>query len=230
MFADIAPLLRWVPTLRLANPRQALPWLLLAISSPSPATPDAGSSHVPPTPPTAVTQPAKGLYLVATPDMPDPRFRHTVILLVEHGTHGSMGLVLNRPSNTLLSDIETNLSAPVDSTLRVFFGGPVAMDMLMFLVRGETPEVETRPVDGSLRIGHSRPALEQLLKLRLDDDQLRVYAGHAGWTAGQLENELEARTWLLFRASEELAFSGDTGGLWHRLIRHRAPRGILALK
>jgi putative transcriptional regulator len=178
--------------------------------------------------PTPATNPEQGLFLVAAKKMPDERFQRTVILLVEHGDYGSLGLVLNRPTDIPLSEAVTNLTAPPGGELSIFLGGPVATSLITFLVRGETPGVSTQPVLGDVGVGFTRPALDTLLKRRLGDDRLRVYAGHAGWSPGQLQAELASGTWHLFHAAPELAFAPDTDGLWEGFMRYRAPRGILA--
>jgi putative AlgH/UPF0301 family transcriptional regulator len=91
----------------------------------------------------------KGMFLVAHPDMLDPRFQQTVILLLSHGKRGTLGLIINRPTRTQLSQALPDLEIPNKARHLLFFGGPVGINSLLFLVR--SPEYST-PRTG--RAGH----------------------------------------------------------------------------
>lgn len=167
--------------------------------------------------------PAKGVLLVADTGMPDLRFRETVILLLDHSDEGSVGLVINRPTEVTVQDLLPKLKREAASAHHVYLGGPVEIERLIYLVRhNETLEM-TDPVFGNIQAGGRIDQLADLMNSK-SDTELRVFVGYAGWGPGQLERELYAGGWLLRRASPESVFSRQPESLWKRLVR---PPGLL---
>jgi len=166
-----------------------------------------------------------GRLLVASPVMRDPNFDRTVVLLLDHGDEGALGLVLNRPSDTAVDDPLPQWGGRAADPPVVFVGGPVAKASAICLARSS---------DGDGSEGW-QPLFGQLgtLDLALDPgdvgvpiDRLRVFAGYAGWGAGQLEGEIAAGAWFVVGAEAEDALSSDPAGLWRRILRRQ--RGVLA--
>jgi putative transcriptional regulator len=169
--------------------------------------------------------PAAGMLLVAARDMADPRFRGTVILLARHDESGSLGVVLNRPAKLSVGEAVPPLAATPAADQRLYLGGPVAIEQVLYLVRRSEPPAGLIPVIDDLHLGAARDRLEALLGEQ-PELPLRVFAGYAGWSAGQLAGELARTTWHLLPASADEVFA-DPEGLWHRLIERAAPSGIL---
>lgn len=163
-----------------------------------------------------------GSLLAAAPDMLDPNFMHSVVLIIQHTHEGAYGLVINRPSpitvNLLFSE------HPVLSKQRfpVHSGGPVGLDTLQFL--HTVPELipggtELAP---GLHLGGDLDALAELIAADPDRaaDCVRLLLGYSGWGAGQLEEELVRGSWVPAPLAEVgWIFQGDPQGVWRRVIR-----------
>jgi len=177
-----------------------------------------------------VTTPATGLLLVAARDMADPRFHRTVILLARHDESGSLGLVLNRPANLSVGEAVPPLAATAASEQRLFLGGPVGIERVLYLVRRPLAPRETSAVIDDVYLGGAQTTLMELLAEPPGEDlRLRIFAGHAGWSAGQLASELARGIWHLLPATPGEVFAAPEG-LWQRLIERAAPTGILVLQ
>lgn len=161
--------------------------------------------------------PKTGALLVASRDMPDPRFQRAVILLLEHNEEGTLGLIINRPTEVKLPDTG---SAPGSAAagLNLYFGGPVATHQPLLLMRGKPDSARLNHVFGDVYWGSGRLVLEWLFGHTPSFDAMRVYLGHAGWAPGQLRAELAAGSWELFEATPEIVFRPDLDTLWQELI------------
>ncbi len=187
------------------------------------AAPQIAGAH--PTPPpgahTVRQAPAKGLFLVADASMPDPRFRETVILLVEHDAGGTVGLIINRATGVSLARALPELESDGATEHVLFLGGPVELDRLALLARGMPATVPSEHVVGDIYLSGYREALAALLERR-NARELRVFAGYAGWAPGQLEAELQQGDWFLVPADAERVFAPDPAAVWRELYdRHR---------
>jgi putative transcriptional regulator len=146
----------------------------------------------------------RGQLLIATPALPD-EFERTVVLVIEHNDEGAMGLILNRPTETVVAEAVPGLDGLSGSDRHVYAGGPVARDTVIALADFEDVTQAARTVVG--QVGLVDPDTTDL-ELR----DLRVYAGHAGWGPGQLDSELEAEAWIVDRARPEDPFADQD--LW----------------
>lgn len=162
---------------------------------------------------------APGL-LLAMPQLPDPNFARTVLLLVDHDPEGSWGLVLNRPTEIpireVLDQLEVAWAGPQDTT--VWQGGPV--EPLRGCVLHEPVDMPIDPEPRLIQDGIAlSTAAEQLEVLGArPPEHLRFLLGYAGWGPRQLELELSEGSWLLAPATPDLVFSGSPDGLWERAI------------
>jgi putative transcriptional regulator len=158
----------------------------------------------------------KGRLLLASPALFDPNFRRTVILVTEHTEEGAAGLVLNRRSETAVSEAVPSLVALVPDEERVWVGGPVQQEAVLVLAEFDDPEdaamlvlkdVGFVPGDGDfdLLAGETRRA--------------RVFAGYAGWGPGQLEAELEESSWIVEEAERHDLFPTPEVDLWGTVLR-----------
>jgi putative transcriptional regulator len=153
----------------------------------------------------------RGQLLIAAPSLFD-YFRRTVVLVIEHTPEGAMGVVLNRESETRVADAVPQLAELADAGELVRIGGPVAPQSVVAL--GEFGDIDEAgsAVTGQLGTLDPEAGNESLRRLR-------VYAGYAGWSAGQLEDELEQEAWVVAPAEEEDPFS--EGDIWSRALERR---------
>jgi putative transcriptional regulator len=153
----------------------------------------------------------KGQLLIAAPSLFD-YFRRTVVLVIEHTPDGAMGVVLNRESETRVADAVPQLAELAGDGDVVRIGGPVAPQSVVAL--GEFEDIEEAGTAVTSRLGTLDPDAGNGSLRRL-----RVYAGYAGWSAGQLEDELEQEAWVVAPAEEEDPFSEDD--IWSRALERR---------
>jgi putative transcriptional regulator len=168
----------------------------------------------------------KGRLLVATPNLGDPNFERTVILVLEHGDEGALGVVLNRPSNLDLAEPLPEWAHAAAHPSVVFIGGPVAPSAAVCLARlgphGATDGWEQLLGSVGMLDLDSDPD-EAMVRL----DEIRVFAGYAGWGPGQLEGEIAEGGWFVVDAEVADPLSPSPENLWAAVLR-RQP-GTLAL-
>jgi putative transcriptional regulator len=169
----------------------------------------------------------KGMFLVAARDMGDPRFQRTVILLVQHDKDGTMGLIVNRPTAVLLSQAVSDLKGVDRAPHTLFFGGPVQMNVMLFLVRSRSAINGADQVSKDVYLSSSRTTLEKLLGDNKRESELRVYAGYAGWLPGQLDAEIAEGEWHLVPADTATIFERDPEKVWQELIDQEEPDGLM---
>lgn len=159
----------------------------------------------------------RGKLLIASPKIVEPTFLRTVVLVAEHGDEGAMGLVLNRPSETDVSEAVPDLEPLVERDGRIFVGGPVAATAVVVLAEFQDPRRAALVVDGDL--GFVPADAEDPVLLGAELGRSRVFAGHAGWGPGQLEDELEDEAWIVTESTREDVFTQDADGLWPAVLR-----------
>jgi putative transcriptional regulator len=172
------------------------------------------------------SDPKAGRLLVATPLLGDPNFRRTVVLIVEHEVEeGTLGIVLNRPTTVSVDQVLEQWTELATDPSVVFKGGPVSPNsaLALALVPGRDEPVGWRALDGA-------PALARLGLLDLDApprllapaiSSLRVYAGYAGWSPGQLEAEIEEGAWYVVPADPGDVFAAEPDQLWRQVLRRQ---------
>lgn len=152
----------------------------------------------------------RGRLLVATPPLVDPNFDRAVVLMLEHGEDGSLGIILNRPSEIALEDVLPEWRAFAASPSVVFTGGPVSPDAVIALGRVESDEIE-----GWV------PLIDDL---GAPLDELRVFVGYAGWAPGQLEGELRANAWFVVDLRRDDPFVTTPERLWRDVLKRQRGR------
>jgi malate dehydrogenase (oxaloacetate-decarboxylating) len=172
------------------------------------------------------SDPKAGRLLVATPLLGDPNFRRTVVLIVEHeDVQGTLGVVLNRPTTIGVDQVLEQWTELATEPSVVFRGGPVAPNsaLALAMIPGKDEPVGWRALDGA-------PALARLGLLDLDTpprllvpaiSRLRVYAGYAGWSPGQLEAEIEEGAWYVLTAQPGDVFAPEPDRLWRQVLRRQ---------
>jgi putative transcriptional regulator len=161
----------------------------------------------------------RGRLLIASPVLLDPNFHRTVILIAEHTDDGAMGLVLNRPAETLVVDAVPDLSDLADPAAPVYVGGPVASDSVIVLAEFDEPSLAGVLIDDDL--GFVGSASADLGDVADGVRRARVFAGHAGWGPGQLDSELEEESWIVEPPRREELFSEDPEQLWAAVLRRK---------
>jgi len=171
-------------------------------------------------------EPAGGRLLLATPLHADPQFNRTVVYLLEHDDDGSLGVIINRPSRTPVGQVLPDWHDAVSGPAVVFGGGPVQPDgaLCLGLVTGEATGLR-RVVDGiaTVDLDGDVPVITAATGL------LRVFAGHAGWSPGQLDDEISEGAWWVVDGGPDDVFSLDPRPLWQRILRRQPfPLRLLA--
>lgn len=161
--------------------------------------------------------PVQGTLLIADPFLKDPNFTRTVIFLCEHQAEGSFGFVLNRTYEHKLDDL---ISSAEGMNIPVFTGGPVQMDTIHFL--HQYPQL----IPGGLEVingvywgGNFEKALELIRSGEIDRNHIRFYLGYSGWDEGQLEEELNEKSWLLTEANQSIVFHEPTAEIWKEALK-----------
>ena len=146
-------------------------------------------------------------------------FHHTVVLICEHNAEGAFGLVLNRVAGNKIGEV---IVADLPDTLKespLFLGGPVQPGALSFLHTDTfLPDAGVLP---NLALGHSLDDLVDIGESFSPAKKVKMFAGYAGWSSGQLEMEMKRRSWLTFPASLELVFETPPDQLWQKIIRSK---------
>ncbi len=164
----------------------------------------------------------RGRLLVATPQLTDPNFSRTVVLIVEHDRDGAFGVVVNRPTDTKVADALGSWADVASTPAVVFRGGPVGLDQAIGLGMrdGATPGPGWAPLLGGLGCvdlgaGPGAPTFQRL----------RVFVGSSGWGSGQLEREIEEGSWFVVDAEPEAdVFSALPARLWAEVLRRQPGR------
>ena len=172
----------------------------------------------------AATELAKGKLLVAREGLSDPNFSKTVVLLLDYGDSGASGVVLNRPSPFRLEQLLSDKEWSAQAREPVYVGGPVAVTRALMLFTKGKNEAKGSPVIGAVHVGWDLELLERLVTDPQGGDRFRVFAGHAGWAAGQLDAEVERLGWYVFPATEAEIFSSGGEQLWEAFIRKTRTR------
>jgi putative transcriptional regulator len=162
---------------------------------------------------------ARGKLLVAARDLPDPNFAKTVVLLVQYDADGVVGLIVNRRSEVPISKVLDNVSGAKSRTDAVYSGGPVSQTEVLALLRSRKQPGDATRVLADVFLLASKTDLEQAFRSAVESGRMHVYAGYAGWTAPQLEHELDLGAWFIFQGSAASVFDSDPDSLWSRLIR-----------
>jgi putative transcriptional regulator len=161
-----------------------------------------------------------GTLLAASPDMLDPHFMHTVVLIAQHTEEGAYGLVLNRFTGITVDQVFPEHPLLADLTFPVFWGGPVSLDTLQFLHRA--PEAVPGGLDlgGGLYLGGDFDALASLLASETDGaaKRVRLLLGYSGWGRKQLEDELALGSWMPAPLVADLAFEEDQEATWRKAL------------
>jgi len=161
----------------------------------------------------------KGQLLLDSGQLRGSFFQRTVVLICQHDAEGAFGLVLNRDTGTKAGDmIVADLPEPL-KICPVFLGGPVQPSALSFLHSDAfIPDANVLP---NLSLGHSLDSLTELGESFSPSHKIKMFAGYAGWSAGQLEDEIKRDAWVTHPASIDLVFNANPERLWQSILRRK---------
>ena len=145
--------------------------------------------------------PAPGRLLVATPELVDPNFTHTVVYLLAVQDAGALGVVINRPSDTTVGEVMPQFSDAAVAPRVMFLGGPVGLDSVIGL--GSMGTVDLAGDDD------------------VEEASIRLFAGSAGWGPGQLDDEIDSGSWWVFESGPDDLLTEHPSRLWSEVLRRQ---------
>jgi putative transcriptional regulator len=168
-----------------------------------------------------------GQYLIAEEELTDPNFNKTVVLMIDHDEKGALGLVINRPAKTKLSEVLPHFVGHPSGDMPIYYGGPVQPEFMFVLHKGlehyESSENAFCPIPGvyfepdSLRIMEYCLENEAFAHEKVHD--IRFYLGYSGWGVGQVEREIQQHSWVTLRGEGELVFHPKPQETWQEGLR-----------
>ena len=161
--------------------------------------------------------PPNGLFLIARPELEDPNFRQTVVLVTQARDYSTVGVIINRPSQQRLERLLRDDSLGARYKDAVFFGGPVMPQVIVALFRSESaPQAPAFHVLKGLYLSMHAQNLRRLLEG--SGTRYRLYAGFAGWAPQQLQGEMQRNGWYVLPADPETIFRKNMEGVWQELV------------
>lgn len=161
----------------------------------------------------------QGSLLVSGGGLFDPNFRHTIVLVGSHDERGAVGVILNRPLEVTVAEATPALASLTGPSELLFQGGPVAPGEAVLLVEVSTAGLLDVPVFESIGFLTGDVPAQLAGEIR----RARVFVGHAGWGAGQLEAELAAGDWIVEPARPDDVFTAEPGALWKQVLERKGP-------
>src|SRR5579885_617575 len=180
---------------------------LLLLSQPSSTATANGA-----TPPTS--NPVRAILITAKDALTDPFFADSIVLVMNNLGPAPVGIIVNRPTRVSVSHLFPQLKQLANVPDKVYFGGPVEIETVWFLIRApKQPEHSVPTIDG-VYLSADRRLLMRLLARSKPMEGLRIFAGHAGWAPGQLQEEIGAGAWRLERADASRIFDRKSEHPW----------------
>ena len=174
---------------------------------------------------------ANGVFLVANPDLPDPNFRETVVLITQPEVGGGpLGVIVNRPLAARLSEVIPGATQVPEQFDQIYGGGPVAPNGLLFLVRSPMRPERSLQVLADVYLSGDAGLIEQIVRGEVSVPGFRAYAGYSGWAPGQLQAEIMRGGWFVIQADADTVFAADASTVWPGLIRRIATKRALLLR
>ncbi len=162
----------------------------------------------------------RGKLLLSAPNLFDPNFRRTVLLIAEHTPEGAMGVVLNRPAEVTVGEAVPDLAWLAEGMEEpVYAGGPVATDSVIVVAEFDDPELAAALILDD--VGFVPASTDDPEELAAGVRRSRVFAGHAGWGPGQLDAEMDENSWIVESALAEDVFADDPDALWSAVMRRK---------
>jgi putative transcriptional regulator len=162
-------------------------------------------------------QPEKGRLLTSEPYLSDPNFERTLILLAEHNEDGTVGFILNKPSESHIADVMpdiTNIDSPV------FIGGPVQQDTLHYIHQIDGISESVPIIEGIYWGGNFDQILALIETRQIDEEDIKFFLGYSGWSTGQLAEEMKLNSWIVGNCvSREFIFNTEPEQMWRKSLQ-----------
>ena|SRR5208337_3586012 len=162
---------------------------------------------------------AKGVFLVAGKNIRDPIFMESVIYLISYDKNGAAGVIINHPTKVGLSEVFPDIKGLLKRNDPIYMGGPVTINQLIMIMRSGTPPAGSLKLFDNVYISSDTGYLKRMIDNPGNDEQFRVYAGYAGWAAGQLEHEISRNDWFVTEADAKFFFDKPASSVWPELIQ-----------
>ncbi len=164
-----------------------------------------------------IKKPNQGSLLISEPFLPDTYFKRAVVLIGEHDAHGTIGFILNKPTDVKMNDAVEDFPY---FNVPLYFGGPVDTESLFYIHTLGSKLKGSREIINGIYWGGDYKQLKFLVDTnQVRDNQIRFYAGYSGWEPKQLEIEIKEQSWLLGSVSKQFAFAPDAKCLWSQVLR-----------
>ncbi len=165
-----------------------------------------------------------GMLLVAEPELDDPNFDHTIVLMIHHDDEGALGVVVNRPYGTApTAELLRRLGraqAGIEGETKLFYGGPVQPEVGMLVHGTDYGRADTKQVTAEIAVTSDPAALADFVLGKASSRAVPVL-GYAGWGPGQLESELAQGAWFTLPADPALVFAPDPAKAWEAAFARR---------
>ncbi len=173
---------------------------------------------------TRINQPlSQGVFLVATHDLGGSYFSNSVVLLAKYSHKGALGVIINRPSGISLSEVLPDFKGLKKDLGTLFIGGPVARFSPVLLLRTDRETKNAHRIFDNTSYSTDIRSIMDFIINKNSKDRMRVYAGHAGWYAGQLESEVARGSWIVIKADQYTIFDKGPETIWDDLSRGDTP-------
>ena len=167
----------------------------------------------------------QGQLLLDSGKLAGSEFHHSVVLICEHIPEGAFGLVLNRASKHTAEETLSDKLPESMQELQLFLGGPVETQRLICLIHEQSNiEMTKKHVLPGLRLTHNLNELLEPNRKFESFAHIKFFAGYAGWSAGQLDNEMSRNDWLTHPASIDFIFNSKPAELWKTILRGKGPK------
>lgn len=153
--------------------------------------------------------------LVASKQMPDPRFHQAVLLVTRHGNSEMVGIIVNRPREATLENVLPDI--PEAKKVNLFYGGPIYPEQITYLVRGGETLAGTLQISEHSYLATNLPLLGELLSGKQQHQDIRVMHGMATWYSGQLDYEIKQGGWYVMPLDEDIIFNRPPLEMWQEL-------------
>lgn len=166
----------------------------------------------------------KGVFLIASAHLKGSSFEKTVIFLTQYSKYGAMGIAINRPSRLKISDAFPSLKS-TKAREQLYLGGPVHPKSVLVLIKSTNSQTIPAIIE-DVYVSGGHQTQKYLTEAEENNDVVRVYAGYAGWSPGQLEAEIQRGDWFITKADTSFIFEKETTDLWQRLTKSESGQWI----
>jgi len=174
-----------------------------------------------------VDESLRGKLLVASPALGDPNFARSVVFITEHSAEGAMGIVLDKPSETAVSELAPQLDEVAGPDAPVYVGGPVQPAALVVLAEFSDPAAAAWIVVADVGFASAFVEMDDLAR---SVRRARVYAGYSGWGPGQLEAEMEVDSWIVEAPLPPELFPDEPEALWGAVLARKGGQYALVAR